>query len=200
MRQPTPRSSIACFAFVVLLGAPASAGAGQHLPDGQAAAAPAIFPIGPACAALLARAETRSLTVRDLAASLRTSGTLVLVRIESRLAVEGLAVPDRSTGVARIVIGLRRHADADEMIPWLAHELQHAVEIAAAGASSPADARRLYERIGFPVHDGHYETRAALEAGERARADLLRPSPPREARAETLCRFPAFREAGILVS
>jgi hypothetical protein len=179
MRPPTLCGPIGCFALVVVLGAPASAGAGQHVPDGQAVASPAIFPIGPACAALLARAEARSPTVRDLVTSLRTSAAIVLVRIESRLTVEGLAVPDRSTGVARIVIGLRRHADADEMIPWLAHELQHAVEIAAAGASSPADARRLYERIGFPTHDGHYETQAALEAGERARVDLIRPAPPR---------------------
>ena len=79
----------------------------------------------------------------------------------------------------RIVIRPRRHADVNEMIPWLAHELQDAVEIAAAGAASVSEVRRLYERTDCPAHAGRHETQAAIEAGERARADRIRPRTPR---------------------
>ena len=73
------------------------------------------------------------------------------------------------------------------MVAMLAHELQHARELAESGARSSAAVQALYRRIGTGSHglDDGYETTAAIDAGRRVWNELggLAPVPP--ARATT---------------
>ncbi len=61
----------------------------------------------------------------------------------------------------------------------LAHELQHACEIARSGARDAAAVRRLYETIGRAVESQSeaYETTAAIEAGLQVWSELQPRSP-----------------------
>jgi hypothetical protein len=65
-----------------------------------------------------------------------------------------------------------RRGDA---IGWLGHELQHAIEVAAAGdVTNEAGLERLYRRIGHPqVHQAsRFETDAAVRAGQQVLAEV----------------------------
>ena len=72
---------------------------------------------------------------------------------------------------------------------FLAHELQHAVEVARAPEVQDVDGlRRLYERIGYPVGPGRFETTAAVAAENQALRDLTEKAPrrgPREGRGRS---------------
>jgi hypothetical protein len=58
----------------------------------------------------------------------------------------------------------------------LGHELQHAVEVAnAPWVVDEASLAEEYRRIGFPSHADHgmsFESRAAIDAGQRVLRDL----------------------------
>ena len=62
----------------------------------------------------------------------------------------------------------------DQRTAVVAHELQHAREIADAAAVTQHQVRRLYERIGRPVNGsvGTFETREAVSAGSRVWREL----------------------------
>lgn len=71
-------------------------------------------------------------------------------------------------------VALRRLAPA-VAASVLAHELQHALEIAAGGVSSATEFDWLYRRIGVATADGHdvpYDTAAASAAGQTAIREL----------------------------
>ena len=66
-------------------------------------------------------------------------------------------------------------APSDQTIATIAHELQHALEV--LDAPEAVDAKsvgHLYDRIGFRVRPGVYETDAAQRAGDRVRTELSR--------------------------
>jgi hypothetical protein len=72
----------------------------------------------------------------------------------------------------RIQIALR--GAPDEGIAILAHELQHAIEVAQeTHVSDQAELAALYQRIG--TRSGHliYDTQAAQEVGRLVRRELL---------------------------
>jgi hypothetical protein len=79
-----------------------------------------------------------------------------------------------AAGNARYLrITVRRNVPPDVRASSLAHELQHAIEIALADVSTHVEMEQLYERIGHRRHGTRfYETRAAEEAGARAWAEL----------------------------
>lgn len=62
----------------------------------------------------------------------------------------------------------------DQRTAVVAHELQHAREIADAAAVTQNQVRRLYERIGRPVNGSFdtFETREAVTAGTRVWREL----------------------------
>lgn len=62
----------------------------------------------------------------------------------------------------------------DQRAAVIAHELQHAREIADAAAATQSEVRQLYERIGRPVHGAvdTYETTEAIAAGVRVWQEL----------------------------
>ena len=67
------------------------------------------------------------------------------------------------------------------LVAIVAHELQHAAEIASAPAVVDDHSfARLYRTIGFPTclspESDQFETRAAVEAGQRVRAEVRQSS------------------------
>jgi hypothetical protein len=63
----------------------------------------------------------------------------------------------------------------DDAVGWLGHELQHALEVAAAAdVTNEAGLERLYRRIGrLQVHQvSRFETDAAVRAGEQVLAEV----------------------------
>jgi hypothetical protein len=62
-----------------------------------------------------------------------------------------------------------------DRLPLLAHELQHALEIAADPDVRDDDGiRRLFQRVGFSAGEDKYETTAAREVERRVRVELAR--------------------------
>lgn len=125
--------------------------------------------------ALVAAAEGHSPTVRRFVAEIEKSDLIVYIRLDSSI--------DRYSGETRLLtaapgaryalVQLNPRAPDDDLIPLLAHELRHAVEIAEAGdVRSPADVRRLFQRIGWRAGENRYETTAAIMAGRLARLEL----------------------------
>ncbi|MEZ5419613.1 MAG: hypothetical protein R2708_20020 [Vicinamibacterales bacterium] len=160
--------------FVAFLLAPGFV-AGAALPDPSAA----LRPQGRTMARLLERALDSSGTVRSLAARVAASDVIVYLETERALPTGMAACLTwmATTASHRIVrISLRpglRQADA---IGLIAHELQHAVEVVDAPdviSSDTLDA--LYRRIGERGSSvrAHWDTPAAVTAGEIARMEAL---------------------------
>ena len=134
--------------------------------------------------ALIEDAIASSPTVRALVARITASDVVVFVTCERDPAVKAsgrLNFMTSAGGVRYLVIRLRpkRRAAA---IAMLAHELQHATEI----ADSPAivDERSLareYERIGYRSHASHgglaFDTKAAVDVGRRVAEELTASEP-----------------------
>ena len=134
-----------------------------------------VRPLDPQARALLLDAWQSSGTVRALIETLEHSDLIVL--IESRHAVAALrgsvhlmsATPERRfLRVSVKVSGWR-----ERLLPALAHELQHAVEIARAPEviNKPALAQ-LFRRIGHEWDQGLFETEAALAIEEKVRLEV----------------------------
>ncbi len=125
----------------------------------------------------LARALDRSPLARELVAQLERSN--LVVHIESSMVMPqglgGMTNFVTSAGGYRYVrIFLARDLPPADRAAMLGHELQHACEIAASGAGTVDEVRRLYAGIG----DGRrgpvelFETRAAVLAGRRVWVEL----------------------------
>jgi hypothetical protein len=162
-------------------GSPASPG-----PDGvQVEAAPArgVRPLGREAEYLLAEARSLSPTVRRLLAELEGSDLIVFVelRIPRSLRTGQLALIGTGVGVRYVKIEIYGVNCVRANTPWLAHELQHAIEIASAPeVTDDAGVKRLYERIGRPSKDGlhSFETKAAIDVRNQVLAELVSaPSP-----------------------
>jgi hypothetical protein len=68
-----------------------------------------------------------------------------------------------------------------QQIAFLAHELRHAVEVAQApDVRDVAGLLHLYERIGYSLGGGHFETASAVAAENEALRELAGMSPRRE--------------------
>ncbi len=113
-------------------------------------------------------------TFRHLVETLEKSD--VIAWVETRpIALPGPVMLVAATGGWRHVrITIRRPGLDGELIAWLAHELQHAVEIARAPDVRTQDAlRRLYERIGSgPRSEDLVESEEAEEIWLRVRHEI----------------------------
>jgi hypothetical protein len=133
----------------------------------------------PAIQSLIDYGIARSATFRSLIATL--ADTDVIVYVESKILPNGLI----GSTSHRIVLGgahrfvrlsISPHGTDKRRTMVIAHELQHAIEIAHAsevGRSQSAD--QMLARIGFPVacgRPGCFETMAAIAVENRVQDEL----------------------------
>jgi hypothetical protein len=125
--------------------------------------------------ALLRDLVLRSATARALATQIGSEGVIVYVEIRPSMPRgHGATRLAAATPSARFLrISLPRGAHPDDLAALLAHELQHALEIARAGVADSDGVRRLYRAIGDDRHASvMFETVAAQEIGARVRQEL----------------------------
>ena len=130
---------------------------------------------------LIDEAIAKSATVRALVEHLAASDVIVYVACEFDPGVRAagrLNFMTAAGGVRYVVIRLkltRRHA----AIAMLAHELQHAAEIARTPSIVDGDSlMREYSRMGYRSYgsDGSaFETQAAVDVGRRVADELMTP-------------------------
>ncbi len=138
----------------------------------------------PWIAQLVREVAPRSSTLRTLIAELR--GAPVVVHLNDDLGDHGdwdgrLRFVTRAGGCRYLRIDLRDAGSSEARAALLAHELQHAVEVARAGVDDRGALTRLFRRIGFDVPDGSgttFDTAAAVAAGRRALMELSDPPAP----------------------
>ena len=126
--------------------------------------------------ALIDKGITRSPTFASLLDALKQ--TDVIVYVESRMLerVRG-QVPHTVTVAGQyryLRVQVMPTGSDDQIISTLAHEVQHAVEIARAPAVGRGESvESLYARIGFKRRLT-YETNEALDMGQKVRDELAR--------------------------
>ena len=142
---------------------------------------PRVRAVTPLVRSLIADAAARSGTVRDLLARLEVSDVIVYVEQSgsSEIPIARTKLVTASGGVRFLRIGIHASVPFHDVAPVLAHELQHALEIAEEPDVTDDDGvRRLYLRIGSSHGRDRYETEAAQEIEWRVRRELDR-RPPR---------------------
>lgn len=163
--------ALVCTAAIMFVAL--SAGAASAFPRAMARLRPASAAVG----ALIDDAVTRSATVRALVRELAATDVIVHValgRPEAGAAASTFFVT--ATPHARYLrITLDTMMSPHDMIPLLAHELEHALEIARhPEVRSSTGMRRLYERIGTNARGlTSYETDGARLTERRARAEAM---------------------------
>jgi hypothetical protein len=130
---------------------------------------------------LLEQAAARSATVRALLARLAATDVIVYVEITpSPQVVTARTKLVTATPSARFLrIGVSSVVPPAQMPPLIAHELQHALEIAEReDVRDDEGVRRLYAAIGHQHSVDRYETEAAKAVERRVREELRRiPNP-----------------------
>ena len=143
----------------------------------QAAPPRGLRPLGPEAEELLAEARRLSPTVRRQLAALERSDLLVYVEVRPVLPTHTarLGLVGSAGGVRYLKIEIHATNRGSAGISWLAHELQHAIEIAsAADVTDQAGFMRLYRRIGRRSFNsaGEFETAAAIRVGNQVTVEL----------------------------
>ena len=124
---------------------------------------------------LIETATTYSVTVSALVNTLAKTDVVAYVRIEPIGSGTAKTVLLNMAGPIRyLLISIDSGHEPDGLVAMLAHELQHAVEIAnAPDVRDEPGLVRLYQRIG--LHRGaktNFETALAQAMGRRAKSDL----------------------------
>lgn len=138
---------------------------------------PRVRAIAPLVRALVDDTAARSVTVRDLLARLACTDVIVYVEMTGspHIPVARTKLVTTAPGVRFLRIGINAALPFFEQAPALAHELQHAVEIAADDTVTDDDAvRRLYTRIGWGRGGDRFETQAARDVEWIVRGELRR--------------------------
>jgi hypothetical protein len=131
--------------------------------------------------AIVEEGVARSATFRRLVETLDASDVIVYLEPKfGRGALAGyLAHRMVAAGPMRYLkIGLDLNGGRDRLVALVAHELQHAVEVAEVTAVRDSESMvHLFERAAIPLvcGDGCYETRAALDVQEAVLAELRMP-------------------------
>lgn len=167
------RSAAAVVLVVTLMSASGSAGASAP-PAWQA-----IRPQNAVAETLYTRALEHSATVRALAARIHESDVIVYFEVRRDLP-SGMAARlmwMSATASYRIVrISIRQGLRPADAIGFVAHELQHAVEVIEhPDVRSSADLEQLYRRIGERgrPNEPHWDTDEAIAAERVARMEAL---------------------------
>ena len=141
------------------------------------ALSPRVRSTNPNVAALMREGIKRSITFADLITQLGATDLIVYVERSRDLprALDGRVLllpmsPHQRYARAEI----RADLPVSEEIGVIAHELQHALEIARdQSVKTIAEVAALYRRIGIPGRGDHtYDTMAAKEMGKAVRAEL----------------------------
>ena len=119
-------------------------------------------------------------TLRALVRRLDSSDVIAYIRVEEpRGGVDGsLQFVGASAGMRYLLIRVARMPTRGRQLALLAHELQHAVEVATAPQVVDLDTfAQEYERIGHASHyrrhrTRSFETRGAVATGERVLKEL----------------------------
>jgi hypothetical protein len=129
--------------------------------------------------ALIDDALATSASIRALAERIAASDVVVYVECETDPVVPG---PGRlnfmsAAGGRRYVLVRLKPMRRDAAIAMLAHELQHAAEIAEAPSIvDEASLAREYARMGYRSHSSHgglaFDTKAAVQTGRRVMEEL----------------------------
>jgi hypothetical protein len=138
---------------------------------------PRVRAVAPLVRSLITGAAARSITVRNLIARLDDTDVIVHVELTSsaQIPVARTKLVAAAAGVRFLRIGINAGVPFADITPLLAHELQHAVEIAEEpGASSESGIRRLYQRIGRARGGDRYETDAAQRVEWAVRREMSR--------------------------
>ena len=139
-----------------------------------------IRPQDPRLADLIRTGISRSATFRDIVKRIEAGNLIVYVSLSPtmRASLAGKLTWMTKSGMFRYVRAtINTEQSADQMIATLAHELQHALEV--AGDETVIDQRSLaglYKRIGRPSTTGvtaGFETVAAQETGLQVRRELV---------------------------
>ncbi len=130
--------------------------------------------------ALIDDAVASSPTVRALVARITASDVVVFVACERSPAVKASGRLNfmASAGGLRYLVVRLKPARRSAAIAMLAHELQHAAEIADTPAIVDDESLgREYERIGYRSHASHggvaFDTKAAVDTGRRVAEELI---------------------------
>ena len=137
--------------------------------------APSVRPEEPAVRELITNGMTRSTTFRDLSARLDQSDVVVYVRFApcSGNVAACLQWASESGGSRLLVIKLDRFGRSpNELTALLAHELQHANEVASAPEIRDLESfRKSFAERGSSNADG-FETERAKDVGRRVSVEL----------------------------
>jgi hypothetical protein len=129
--------------------------------------------------ALLEEGLRLSPTLRALVARLQSSDVVVYLRCDGSMdRTDGRLTFVSAAGGYRYVVVRMSHLARDRQIAIMAHELQHAIEIAGEPAivDGPSLARE-YQRIGFvnawaPLPGIAFDTHAAVQIGRQVMKEL----------------------------
>lgn len=170
---------------------------------------PKLRPRDPWIASLIVEGTHRSTTFRDLVKRLDTRDAIVYIesRTDLRKALGGVTrLMSAAAGYRYVSISIRSGYSEDVAIAILAHELQHALEIAKAREIVDAESlAAFYERIGerkcFDAAVGCYETKEARRVGDVVLGELRGSRAPeneltsRGAYSERMAKQPTLKDA-----
>lgn len=153
---------------IVTLGA----GASPRLPE-----YPHVRTTDPRIQRLIEEAARRSTTFAELYARLQETDVILFVEPSRDLktSLTGRLVFLKATPLARYLrADVRAELPRTDMIATIAHEMQHALEIArAAGVRDEAALAVLYREIGAAHHEQTFETESAQDVARKVRRELL---------------------------
>ncbi|HUL72466.1 MAG TPA: hypothetical protein VLT86_05155 [Vicinamibacterales bacterium] len=138
---------------------------------------PHVRPQSPRAAAVLREAISRSPTVARLVATIERSDVLVFLNVatgpDDTLARTTILGANEQVRLLHVVLNGR--VSGDRLIELAGHELQHAVEIAQMPAIRDNESLgRAYDRIGWQVDAGHFETDAARHTEWQVGSEIRR--------------------------
>jgi hypothetical protein len=146
--------------------------------DARAQNAPQLRPVNPTSGALMADAQQKSATVRELIGKLEASNLVVYVNVAPLTAdspESGLRFIGSSKVQRFVLISVSADSAADRRIELLGHELRHAVEVAGASwVRNDIDFQTLISRVGWrdASQARGYETTAATATEHQVRHDV----------------------------
>ena len=114
--------------------------------------------------------------MRDMVDAIQRSDLIVFIAPQippSDLVWGELHFAATAPGVRYLRVRVRQDVSRAQLVGLLAHELQHATEVAAA--PDVVDTKTLddlYDRIGFELSRGQHETDAARAVGDRVRREV----------------------------
>ena len=136
---------------------------------------PHVRPLDAAARELFRVGLLRSTSLAKLRDDLDRSNVVVYLSVECVLPTRGaLRFVNRTAPSTYLLARIACTRSEEERIAAIAHELRHALEVAAASPviTSAADFERLYRSIGFEWRKNEYETRAAQVTEVAVRQEL----------------------------